>query len=158
VGQGCPNDDPFWLNLHPFLKHYLTRTGDSANGFGCDPHGTSGAWNAASGNSGGFHDWNVDLTPFAGKKVEVSITFETDPAVQGLGVFVDAAKVLVNGATQSETSFETADIAPFATIAPPADSPGNVNTWERIPSPGFRRRNGHSHGPVGLPSASASRA
>ena len=26
VGAGCPDNDPFWLALHPFLNHYLTRT------------------------------------------------------------------------------------------------------------------------------------
>jgi hypothetical protein len=68
TGAGCPDDDPFWLILHPFLKHYMTRTGDATNCFSCDPTGTSGAWNAFSGNSGGPKDWNVDLTPYAGKR------------------------------------------------------------------------------------------
>ena len=27
--SGCPDDDPFWLTMHPFLSHYITRTGDA---------------------------------------------------------------------------------------------------------------------------------
>ena len=44
--------------------------------------GTTGAWNAATGNSGGFQDWNVDLSAFAGKQVEVSITYARTSAVR----------------------------------------------------------------------------
>jgi hypothetical protein len=139
TGLGCPDPDPFWLNQHPFLKHYMTRTADASSdtGFTCTPTGTSGAWNAATGNSSGFHDWNVDLTPFAGKKVEVSITYQTDPATQGLGVFVDDAKTVVGGATTSSTSFETDDISPWTVGGPPEGSGPNANNWVRSPSPGF---------------------
>jgi hypothetical protein len=137
VGSGCPNDDPFWLELHPFLKHYLTRSADPAGGFTCAPTGSSGSWNAATGNSGGFHDWNVDLSAFAGKQVEVSITYVTDPASQGLGVFVDDAKVIVDGATTAQTGFESADISPFSVAGPPAGSPGNSNNWIQSASVGF---------------------
>jgi bacillopeptidase F (M6 metalloprotease family) len=48
-----------------------------------------GSWNAATGNSAGFQDWKVDLSAYAGKQVEVSITYASDPGTQGLGVFVD---------------------------------------------------------------------
>lgn len=46
---------------------------------------SNGAWNAATGNSNGFQDWNVDLTPFAGKQFELAITYATDPSTQLLG-------------------------------------------------------------------------
>jgi hypothetical protein len=134
---GCPDDNPFWLNLHPFLRHYLTRSPAPAGGFTCTPTGTSGAWNAATGNSGGFHGWNVDLTPFAGKQIEVSITYVTDPNTQGLGVFVDDAKIIVGGATVAQTGFESADISPFSVAGPPSGSPGNSNNWTRSASVGF---------------------
>ena len=61
-------------------------------------------WNAATGNSGGFQDWEVDLTAFAGKQVEVSITYAQDFGTAGLGVFVDALQVLKNGAVSESMS------------------------------------------------------
>src|SRR6185295_1911892 len=85
---------------HPFLAHYI-------NPDTCEPTGSSGAWNAATGNSGGYQDWEIDLSSFAGKQVEVSISYATDPFVQGLGVFVDDTEVLIDGASSAKTSFET---------------------------------------------------
>ena len=72
---------------HPFLAHYM-------NPDTCAPTGTTGEWNAATGNSGGYQDWEIDLSDFAGSQVEVSIAYATDPFVQGLGVFVDDTEVL----------------------------------------------------------------
>ena len=47
----------------------------------------------ATGNSGGFQDWEIDLTAYKGKQVEVSITYAQDFAIAGLGVFLDALQV-----------------------------------------------------------------
>jgi hypothetical protein len=137
VGAGCGDDDPFWLTLHPFLNHYLTRQSDGSGHFECLPHGTTGDWNAATGNSGGFQDWNVDLSQFAGKQVEVSITYQQDPASDGLGVFVDDAKINVDGSQVAATGFED-DLGPFTVGGPPAGSPGNANNWVRTTSVGFQ--------------------
>jgi Zinc carboxypeptidase/Immune inhibitor A peptidase M6 len=135
TGGGCPDDDPFWLNENPFLTHYITRTG-TTGAFECAPTGTSGAWNAATGNSAGFQDWNVDLSSFAGKQVEVSITHITDPAVLGLGVFVDDTTVTADGATVATTSFED-DLGGWSVPGAPADSGNNANDWIRTQSVGF---------------------
>jgi hypothetical protein len=138
VGQGCGDDDPFWLQLHPFLNHYLTRH-TTSSGFACDPQGTSGTWNAATGNSGGFDDWNVDLSSFAGKNVEVSITYIQDPAVRGLGVFLDDATITVDGSQAAHTGFETdGDISPFTVGEAPEGSPGNANNWIQTTTVGFK--------------------
>jgi hypothetical protein len=139
TGLGCPDSDPFWLNEHPFLTHYITRSADpsSDTGFTCTPTGTSGAWNAATGSSGGFHDWNVDLTPFAGKQVELSITYETDPAVQGLGAFVDDVLITAGAQTLVNTSFEDGTLAPFAPGGPPAGSPLLFSNWAASKSKGY---------------------
>jgi hypothetical protein len=134
TGAGCPDPDPFWLAENPFLRHYITRT--AGNPPSCTPTGTSGEWNAFSGNSAGFQDWNVDLTPYAGKKVEVSITYASDPGSQGLGAFVDDTKVVADGATLAETSFET-DLGGWSVPGAPADSDVNSNDWERTTSVGF---------------------
>ena len=37
----------------------------------------AGDWNGATGSSGGWVDWKADLTPWAGKKIEVHITVAT---------------------------------------------------------------------------------
>jgi Zinc carboxypeptidase/Immune inhibitor A-like, MAM domain len=141
VGAGCPDNDPFWLALHPFLNHYLTRSAKAGGGFQCTPHGNVGSpagdWNAATGNSGGFRDWNVDLSSFAGKNVEVSITYEQDPASDGLGVFVDDVKINVDGSQVAATGFEDG-LGPFTVGGPPAGSPGNANNWIQSASVGFQ--------------------
>ena len=72
--------------IHPFLAHYQTWNGADA---ACDPVGTTGVWNAASGRSTGWEDWSVDLSQYAGSQVEVSISYVSDWGVQGIGVFLD---------------------------------------------------------------------
>jgi hypothetical protein len=139
TGPGCNDPDPFWLNENPFLAHYITRAADpsSDTGFTCTPTGTSGSWNAATGNSNGFTDWNVDLTPFAGKKVEFSITYASDPAVQLLGTFVDAVKVTSGAATLLSTSFEDGTLAPFVVGDAPTGSKKGFHTWQASKTKGF---------------------
>jgi hypothetical protein len=139
TGPGCNDTDPFWLNENPFLRHYSTRTEDptSDTGFTCTPTGTSGAWNGASGNSNGFTDWNVDLTPFAGKKVEFSITYVSDPGVQLLGTFVDDVKVTSGGTTLLATSFEDGTLAPFVVGDAPEGSKKGFHTWAASQTKGF---------------------
>jgi hypothetical protein len=140
---GCndPTSD-FWLKENPTLRRYLTRTtapdpDDPAKTIVvCNPTGTTGAWNAFTGNSAGFQDWNVDLSAYAGKQVEVSITYATDPSSQGLGVFVDDTKVIVDGATVAETSFES-DLGGWSVPGSPPEDGTNANDWERTASVGF---------------------
>ena len=58
-----------WDTLHPFLAHYQTNTDksqDAERGLHEHRHRT-GAWNAATGNSGGFKDWKVDLSAVQGQ-------------------------------------------------------------------------------------------
>ncbi len=123
-----------WRDLHPFLDHYQTvQRGQDGGVTGCTPEGTTGEWNAASGNSGGYQDWKLDLADYAGKKVEVSITYATDFASQGLGVFVDDAKVTADGATVEQTSFEQG-LDGWEVPGPPEGSPVSRETWERSQS------------------------
>jgi hypothetical protein len=128
VGLSCPTtgDGSAWQSLHPFLAHYQTITG---GGDTCDPAGTTGTWNAATGNSGGWQQWSIDLTDYIGKKVDVSITVATDPAVQGLGAWVDETDVVVDGAS-TKTSFETDD-GGWQIGPPPAGTAKQDNGWHR---------------------------
>jgi hypothetical protein len=122
----CPEG---WRELHPHLDHYQTRTAD---GLDCTPTGTTGEWNAASGNSGGWQQWSIDLSDWAGRTVEVSIAYATDWAVQNLGVFVDDV-ILPDG---TSTSFE-AGLDGWQVAGPPPGSAANANNWLRTDASGF---------------------
>jgi hypothetical protein len=128
VGASC---DINWDTLHPFLAHYQTNVNkdQAAGAEDCTPNGTTGSWNAATGNSGGYQDWKVDLSAYAGSQVEVSITYAQDFGFGGLGVFVDDAKLTKDGATADETSFEDG-LGGFAAGPPPAGSEaGTQQAW-----------------------------
>jgi len=129
TGESCKQENSGgWRTLHPFLDHYQTQNGPST----CDPSGTTGAWNAASGGSGGWQQWSVDLSAYAGKQVELSISYASDWATQGLGVFVDD---IVVSTGEGSTSFE----ASFDGWAPgqPSDSAANGNDFIRTTAAGF---------------------
>ncbi|HEX2041236.1 MAG TPA: M14 family zinc carboxypeptidase [Acidimicrobiales bacterium] len=125
TGDSCPEG---WRELHPFLDHYQTRNADGA----CSPTGTTGAWNAASGNSGGWEQWSVDLSAYAGKQVEVSVSYVSDWSIQGLGVFVDDTSV----STGATTSFEDGLGGWTVAGAPPGSAP-NGNDFTRTTAAGF---------------------
>ncbi|MFC6148412.1 MULTISPECIES: M14 family metallopeptidase [Mumia] len=120
TGDSCASG---WVDeIHPQLGHYMNAA--------CEPTGSTGAWNAFSGNSAGWQDWTVDLTPYAGKQVELAIVYATDWSTTNLGVWIDDAKVTLDGATAKETSFES-DLGAWTVPGAPAGSPGNPNDWER---------------------------
>ncbi|QKV95596.1 immune inhibitor A [Streptomyces sp. NA02950] len=115
----------FLLNLHPFLKHYLTPGDD-----GCKATGTTGAWNSFTGSSEGWRPVSLDLSGYAGKKVELSVSYVTDPGTGGRGAFVDSTALVVGGATQDTEGFETA-LGPWSAAGPPEGSPANPANWTR---------------------------
>jgi Zinc carboxypeptidase len=125
TGQSCPAG---WVELHPHLAHYQTWDGVNA----CTAAGTTGTWNAASGNSGGWQQWSIDLSAYRGETVEISIAYASDWAVQGIGVFIDDI-ALPDG---TSTSFET-DLGGWAIAEPPAGSAPNVNTFTQTDASGF---------------------
>ena len=130
TGESCKAENSGgWRTLHPHLDHYQTQDGQSS----CFPNGTTGAWNAASGNSGGWQQWEVDLSGFANQQVEVSISYASDWATQGLGVFVDDIEVSTGEGT---TSFETGLDGWSMLGAPPGSSP-NPNDFNRTTAGGF---------------------
>jgi Zinc carboxypeptidase len=129
TGQSCLSQNSGgWRTLHPFLDHYQTQQGASA----CSPSGTTGAWNAASGNSNGWQQWSIDLGAYAGQTVEISIAYISDWATQGLGVFVDDV-TLPDG---TSTSFETG-LEGWRVSGPPEGSGANANDFEVITAGGF---------------------
>ena len=125
TGDSCPEG---WRELHPHLDHYQTVNADGS----CSPTGSSGEWNASSGNSGGWQEWSVDLSEWSGETVEVSIAYASDWATQNLGAFVDDV-TLPDGTT---TSFET-DLGGWQITGPPEGSGPNANNWIRTDAAGF---------------------
>jgi zinc carboxypeptidase/immune inhibitor InhA-like protein len=131
TGLSCfaGGDGSDWQSLHPFLTHYQHKTGPES----CEPTGEApftGEWNAATGSSGGWVPWTVDLSEYAGQQVEVSITVATDPASLGLGVWVDQWSISADGAPVGSGGFEADDDG--WTIGPPPDGTDNPeNGWAR---------------------------
>lgn len=115
----------FYVNGHPFLKHYLTL--DSA---GCTANGTSGQWNSFTGSSDGWKQVTFDLSAYAGKTVEVSLSYVSDGGSGGRGLFADDARVSVGGADQPAEGFETS-LGVWTAQGAPAGSPVVPGDWSR---------------------------
>ncbi|WP_400999325.1 M14 family zinc carboxypeptidase [Agromyces sp. GXQ0307] len=123
TGDSCLSG---WNELHPQVDHYQTPGT-------CEPTGSSGVWNAASGNSGGWQQWEVDLGAYAGGQVEIALSYASDWATQGLGVFFDDIEVSTGEGT---TSFE-ADLGGWEITGPPEGSSPNPNNFIRTTAGGF---------------------
>ncbi|MFE4641847.1 M14 family zinc carboxypeptidase, partial [Streptomyces sp. NPDC056730] len=115
----------FYLDGHPFLGHYLTL---GANG--CTATGSSGSWNSFTGSSNGWRQVSFDLSAYAGKKAEISLSYITDPGSGGLGLFADDARLVVGGADRDSEGFETS-LGAWATPGAPAGSPVVEGDWAR---------------------------
>ncbi len=139
VGLSCPTtgDGSNWQLLHPFLAHYQTITDGGDN---CDPTGSSGEWNAATDNSGGWQEWEMPIPPaYVGQNVEVSISVVSDPAVQGLGAWVDQVSMRAADDTpidSADPSFETG-LDGWDTPGPPPGTENQATGWERAQSAPF---------------------
>lgn len=115
----------FFINGHPFLRRYLTL--DSG---GCAPQGTSGTWNSFTGSSNGWKQVSFDLSAYAGKSVEVSLSYITDPGSGGRGVFADEARLSTGGTDQAAEGFETS-LGVWTAQGAPAGSPDVPGDWSR---------------------------
>ncbi len=124
TGDSCPAG---WFELHPWLERYQGPDCSGAN------PATGGAWHAAEGSSHGWEQWRVDLSPYAGKQVEISIAYASDWAVQGLGAFVDD---IATSTGEGATSFEDG-MGGWEVSGPPPGSAPNPNNWIRTTAAGF---------------------
>ncbi|MEU8343155.1 M14 family zinc carboxypeptidase [Spirillospora sp. NPDC048832] len=122
VPEQC--EQGYYLDMHPFLTHYLT------GGNPCGNTGTSGQWNAFTGNSNGWVPAAFDLSAYAGKKVEVSISYVSDPATGGTGLFIDDTRLTTSGGQPDAEGFE-AGLGPWTIQGAPAGSPGNGAEYVR---------------------------
>ncbi|GHC21834.1 MULTISPECIES: M14 family metallopeptidase [Streptomyces rochei group] len=115
----------FYVGEHPSLEHYLTLSDD-----GCTATGTTGQWNSLTGSSGGWRQVEFDLSAYAGKSVDVSISYVTDPGSGGRGVLADDASLVVGGAATQTEGFETS-LGAWQVAGPPAGSPAVLKDWTR---------------------------
>ncbi|MGD9215708.1 MAG: immune inhibitor A, partial [Desulfobacteraceae bacterium] len=120
TGDSCAEG---WVDdIHPHLAHYMD--GD------CNPTGTTGEWHALTGGSNGWKQMLFDLSAYAGKTVELYISYVSDWGVQNLGVFVDDITI----AGEAVEGFETG-MGDFSVTAPEENTP--FNNWIRFESGGF---------------------
>jgi hypothetical protein len=119
TGESCPEG---WHELHPWLEQYQ----------GADCSGAG--WNASSGRSNGWEEWQIDLDAFAapGENIEVYISYASDWAAQGLGTFVDYIQM----PGEPVESFETGE-GSWSVTGPPAGSAPNPNNFIRTEDVGF---------------------
>jgi hypothetical protein len=128
---GVTSSDPGFacfgvVSLFPFLERYHGAPSEMEEG--CVATGDTAAWWAASGASAGNERWTIDLSPFAGRDVEVSLSYASDSVVQARGVFVDDIAVSTGaGSTSFEGDGDVLD--GWAIAGPPAGSPENTNDW-----------------------------
>jgi hypothetical protein len=115
----------FYIAEHPWLKHYLT-----LDAHDCTATGTSGQWNALTGASSGWQQVDFDLSAYAGKSVEVSLSYVSDPGFGGHGVLADNASLVVGGAATETEGFESS-LGPWSVTGPPAGSPAALKDWAR---------------------------
>jgi hypothetical protein len=126
-GESCHDGTGWGEDLHPRLLNYQTDGGTS-----CDPTGTTGTWNAATGSSGGWQEWEIDLTPYAGQTIDLALVHATDWGTLNLGVWLDDL-VVVAGADSSTTSFEGSDLGVWNSGPGLQGSPNPVQ-WPTTPS------------------------
>ncbi|MFD5428953.1 M14 family zinc carboxypeptidase [Streptomyces sp. NPDC127084] len=115
----------FFMNGHPFLRHYLT-----LDAGGCTASGSSGQWNSFTGSSGGWKQVTFDLSAYAGKTVELSLSSITDPGSGGRGVFADDAALVIGGTERDSEGFE-ASLGNWTTPGAPEGSPVVEGDWAR---------------------------
>jgi hypothetical protein len=108
------------------IERYQTVNSDGT----CSPTGTTGEWNAVAGSGNGWETWDLDLSADAGSEVELVISYVTDWATLGTGVFVDDTSVIVDGVTVRETSFED-DLGGWEVLGAPEGTAPNPSDWIR---------------------------
>ncbi len=120
TGESCTEG---WVTrIHPFLAHYMDES--------CNPQGSTGDWHAFTGNSSGWQLVAMDLSDYAGKTVEINISYATEWTTQNLGVFVD--DIEISGQIMEDFEFGLGDWT--VSVAPGSEA---LNNWIRMTGAGF---------------------
>jgi hypothetical protein len=119
-----------WHAYHPFLAHYQTMPPpppDEVEPDPCTPTGTTGEWNAATGETFEWQPWSIDLGGYEGP-VEISITYVTDETFALRGAGIDD---IVVSTGEGSTGFEGTEPLNGWVIAtePPEGSEPLAVTW-----------------------------
>jgi hypothetical protein len=136
----CASDA--WFSRFPQLTQYMTRTPspDPMGQATCTPKGTTGNWHAATGASGGWEEWSIDLSGYAGHRVEIYIThFSSAQAFPG--AFVDDVEITIDGQVTDTTSFED-DFGGWAVSGLPVNNAPHDADFQRITTAGLPPVNG----------------
>ena len=116
---------PYWLDLHPFLRHYQTADATTAARRG--HHGAVVGGQRARRRLGAL----VASTcrRYAGSQVEVSITYASDDVVpvRRRRTSTTSSSSTGGGTTSFEADGDTLD--GWTVAGPPPGSPGNPNDW-----------------------------
>jgi hypothetical protein len=110
------------LTTHPFLLHYLTPS------VPCAPRGTTGDWNAFSGESGGWRNVSFDLSRYAGRRVDIKVSYVANTVIggkNGIGVFVDDTRVTTTDGVLDADGFEGNTSSWIVEGPPPGSPPGD---------------------------------
>ena len=117
TGMSCLSG---WVEqIHPFLSNYMDDE--------CNSTGKTGSWNAFTGDSGGWQQVAMDLSDYAGKTVELYISYVTDwGGTHTIGATVD--DIELSGYPIED--FE-AGMGEWTVNSPPPGSDA-FNNWVRI--------------------------
>ena len=91
----------------------------------------TGAWHAFTGSSGGWTDWTVDLSQYAGKKIDIRLSAVTDWGTLGLGTWIDDLRLSDGNTTLESNDFETNTGTGWTIGPPPAGTDNPTNGWNR---------------------------
>jgi predicted deacylase len=115
------------LTTHPFLLHYLTPS------VPCAARGTTGEWNAFTGESGGWRNASFDLSRYAGRPVDIKVSYVANTVIggkNGIGVFVDDTRVTTTDGVLDADGFERDTSSWTVEGPPPGSPPANDSTFE----------------------------
>ena len=119
-----------WFGIFPRLVHYMTRVGEG-NQAACEPNGTTGTWNAATGFSDGWEHWVIDLSGYIGSEVELSISYLSSRTAFD-GVYIDDISFTADGSLVETATFET-DLGGWTLdVLETTNTTGNNVPFERV--------------------------
>ena len=148
TGVGCTEDSDFWLSENPFLRRYVMRAEQPAGTGVCSPTARRASGTRPRATPAASRTGQVDLSAYAGKQVELSIIYMTDPRTLGLGRLRRRHEVTADGADDRTRPGSRTVLGGWTVPGAPAGTDANTGDWSRsesigvVDGPGIRT--GHS--------------